>query len=145
MNTPILDAFNAYQSKLSEFAQTIKAQVRAKSSLKRVQEGLGITASMYYQRLNYPQNISIDEVNALSRLVDNDILTQKHTEAVELGKQIAGCINQGLEDAEIPITFLCKKLGTDTSSFYRKQKDPRLWSQTEVERISHIVETIKSL
>lgn len=145
MESDIVPAYNAYKQKLAECAATIKSGVKAVSSLKQLKEKLGLTANMYYQRLNYPQNISTDEVKELAKLLNDDNIIQLFEEAHRLGHQMAAAIDENIKRADITITFLCRKLGIDTSNFYRKQKDPRLWNQAEIERITQIVETIKSL
>lgn len=145
MESPIKQAYTAYQDKLQALAQTIKAQVRANASLKAVQAALEITAAMYYQRLKYPQNIPEQEIDALTKLVQNDTITQRYQEAIEVGQQLSEIIAESLRNAEITVTFLCKKLGIDPSSYHRKQKDPRLWNQAEIERIALVIETIERL
>lgn len=100
---------------------------------------------MYYQRLNYPQNIPIEEVEEIAKLLGDDSVIKLHEEVNRLGQQLTVVLTDSLKEAEVTVTFVCKKLGIDTSNFYRKQKDPRLWSQAEIEKITQIVETIKSL
>ncbi|CAN5396938.1 hypothetical protein BH09BAC4_BH09BAC4_19240 [soil metagenome] len=100
---------------------------------------------MYYQRLNYPQNIPTDEVNALAKLLKQDSLIQLFQEAHRLGHQLTRVIDENVKRTDITVTFLCKKLGMDTSNYYRKQKDPRLWSRAEIEKITQVVDTILSL
>lgn len=145
MEADIITAYNAYRQKLAECAATLKSRVKAVSSLRELKEKLGLTANMYYQRLNYPQNIPIEEVKGLAELLKDDSLIQLFEEAHKLGHQMTIVIDDNLKRADITVTFLCKKLGIDTSNFYRKQKDPRLWSQAEIERITQVVETIMSL
>ena len=145
MEADIIAAYNAYRQKLAECAATLKSQVKAVSSLRELKEKLGLTANMYYQRLNYPQNIPIEEVKALAELLKDDSLIQLFEEAHKLGHQMTSVVDDNLKRADITVTFLCKKLGIDTSNFYRKQKDPRLWSQAEIEKITQVVETIMSL
>ena len=145
MESEVVTAYNAYRQKLAECAATIKNRVKEVSSLKELKAELGLSANMYYQRLNYPQNIPTDEVKALAQLLKDDNLTQLFEEANRLGHQLTVVINDNLKRADVTVTFLCKKLGTDTSNFYRKQKDPRLWSRDEIEKITQVIETIKSL
>ena len=145
MEADIITAYNAYRQKLAEFAATIKSRVKAVASLRELKEKLGLTANMYYQRLNYPQNIPIEEVKGLAELLKDDSLVHLFDEAHKLGHQMTIVIDDNLKRADITVTFLCKKLGIDTSNFYRKQKDPRLWSQAEIEKITQVVETIMSL
>ncbi len=127
------------------YRQTIKAQVRENASLKAVQTALKITASMYYQRLKYPQNIPEQEIGALTKLVQNDTIAQLYKETIEFGQQLSESIAESLRNTDITVTFLCKKLGIDPSSYHRKQKDPRLWNQAEIERIAQVIETIERL
>ncbi|WP_138994227.1 hypothetical protein [Larkinella sp. C7] len=145
MESPIKQAYTDYQEKLQAFAQTIKSQVRANASLKAVQAALEITAAMYYQRLKYPQNIPKQEIDALTKLVQNDAIAQRYEETLEFGQQLSETIAESLRNAEITVTFLCKKLGINTSSYHRKQKDPRLWDKAEIERIAQVIEIIKRL
>ena len=145
MESDIIRAYNAYRQKLTECAATIKSRVKAVSSLRELKEKLGLTANMYYQRLNYPQNIPIEEIKALAELLKDDSLIQLFEDAHKLGHQMTVVIDDNIKRADITVTFLCKKLGIDTSNFYRKQKDPRLWGQAEVEKMTQVVETILSL
>lgn len=145
MEPVITAAYNVYKQKLAECAATIKSQVKASVSLRELNEELGITTSMYYQRLNYPQNIPTDEINAFAKLLKNDSIVSCFEEAHALGHQMTVIIDDNIKQADITVTFLCRRLGIDTSNFYRKQKDPRLWSRQEIEKISQVVETMKSL
>ncbi|MVM41989.1 hypothetical protein GO730_38085 [Spirosoma sp. HMF3257] len=145
MESKIITAFKAYKDALAELATTLKNRVKASSSLKALKEELGLTANMYYQRLNYPQNIPADEIAAFAKLLNDKILIQLYEQTQTLGHQLSNEITDYIKEADLTITFVCKKLDTDPSSFYRKQKDPRLWSKEEVEKIAQIVETIKNL
>ena len=145
METDISAAYNLYKQKLAECAATLKSRVKEVSSLKEINEELGLTANMYYQRLNYPQNIPTDEIKGFAKLLKDDSLIQVFEEAHRLGHQLTVVIDDSLKQADITVTFLCRKLGIDTSNFYRKQKSPRLWSQEEIDKISQVVETITSL
>ena len=145
METDISAAYDAYKQKLAECAAAVKSRVKAVSSLKELKEELGLTANMYYQRLNYPQNIPTDEIQGLAKLLKDDSLIQLFEEAHKLGHQLTIVIEDNLKRADITVTFLCKKLGSDTSNFYRKQKDPRLWNQAEIGKITQVVETMNTL
>ena len=145
MESVITAAFNVYKQKLADCAATIKSQVKASVSLKELNEALGLTTSMYYQRLNYPQNIPTDEINAFAKLLKDDSLVSSFEEAHALGHQMTVVIDDSLKQADITVAFLCRKLGIDTSNYYRKQKDPRLWSREEIEKIAQVVEAINSL
>lgn len=145
METDISAAYNDYKQKLAECAAALKSRVKEVSSLKELENELGLTANMYYQRLNYPQNIPNDEIKGFAKLLKDDILVQLFEEAHRLGHQLTVVIDDNLKRADITVTFLCKKLGVDTSNYYRKQKDPRLWSQAEIEKITQVVETMMSL
>lgn len=145
MESDIIKAYTAYRLKLSEFVATLKGRVKAESSVNAVCDKLGITRNMYYQRLNYPQNIAYDEVTALAGFLKDDSISSIFLEAIELGRNLSSTLTAYLKDAKVTVTFICNKLQMDTSNFYRKQNDPRLWSQEEIEKISHIVETMKSL
>ncbi|GAB4020667.1 hypothetical protein GCM10028808_62780 [Spirosoma migulaei] len=145
MESKIIIAFNAYKGALAELASTLKNRVKASSSLKALKEGLGLTANMYYQRLNYPQNIPRDEIAAFAKLLNDNTLIQLYDQTQAIGRQLSNEITDYIKEADLTITFICKKLDTDPSSFYRKQKDPRLWSKEEVEKITQVVETIKNL
>ena len=145
MESQIIVAYNSYKEKLAEFADKLKSQIKAESSINNVCTALNITRNMYYQRLNYPQNIPAKEVEAIAKLLSDDSIIKLHEEANFLGQQLTVVLTDSLKEAEITVTFVCKKLGIDTSNFYRKQKDPRLWSQAEIEKIMQVIETIKSL
>ncbi|GAB3719196.1 hypothetical protein GCM10027592_62640 [Spirosoma flavus] len=145
MESKIITAFNVYKGALTELASTLKSRVKASSSLKALKEELGLTGNMYYQRLNYPQNIPANEIAAFSKLLNDDTLIQLYDKTQALAQQLSEVIAEYIKEADLTITFICKKLDTDPSSFYRKQKDPRLWSKEEVEKITQIVETIKNL
>ena len=145
METDISAAYNLYKQKLAECAATLKSQVKEVSSLKEIKEELGLTANMYYQRLNYPQNIPSDEIKGFAQLLKDDSLIQLFEEAHRLGHHLTVVIDDNLKRADITVTFLCRKLGIDTSNYYRKQKDPRLWNKEEIEKITQVVETMMSL
>lgn len=145
MESEILLAYNNYKEKLAEFVNKLKSQTKAESSINNVCISLGITRNMYYQRLNYPQNIPLEEVETVAQLLSDNSIVNLYQEANSLGNQLAITITENLKKAEITVTFICKKLGVDTSNFYRKQKDPRLWNQAEIEKITQVVETMKML
>lgn len=145
MESEILTAYNSYKEKLAEFVDKLKSQIKVESSINDVCTALNITRNMYYQRLNYPQNIPAGEVEAVAKLLKDNSIVKLYEEANELAQRLAITITDSLKKAEITVSFICKKLEVDTSNFYRKQKDPRLWKQEEVERIAHVVETMKNL
>lgn len=145
MNTGLMEAYTNYKGKYAEFVDLLKKRIKVVSSVNEVCAALGITRSMYYQRLNYPQNIPPDEVQTLATVLEYDLLKTQVEAAQRAGHELANLIAENLKSVEVSVTFVCKKLGTDTSNFYRKQKDPRLWSQEEIQKISQVVETIKSL
>jgi len=145
MESVVQIAFDAYRTKLAQFASALKNRVKTSSSLKALKEGVGLTANMYYQRLNYPQNIPPEEAAALANLLNDESIIHLYNEAQELGHQLTLVLADYLKEAKMPVTFICQKLNMDTSNFYRKQKDPRLWSLPEIEKITQVVETIKNL
>lgn len=145
MESKVITVYNAYKGALAELASTLKNRVKASCSLKALKEELGLTANMYYQRLNYPQNIPADEIAAFAKLLNDETLVQQYDKTQALAHQLSEEIVEYIKEADLTITFICKKLNTDPSSFYRKQKEPRLWSKEEVEKITQVVETIKNL
>jgi len=85
------------------------------------------------------------EAASLAKMLNDDSILELYNEAQQLGHQLTLVLANYLKEAKIPVTFICQKLNTDTSNFYRKQRDPRLWSLSEIEKITQVVETIKNL
>lgn len=145
MALSLLDAHSAFIEALAQFVTRLKKLVRERSSVLKVCAQVGITRDMYYQRLRYPHNIEQSEVEIMADFLQEPDLLTTFRSAYQAALLIAGILTQYVRDATITVAFLCRKLGIHPSTYYRKQKDPRLWNRGQLEQIVKIVETVRGL
>lgn len=133
-----------YDDELKQASVVLANRIKAVSSVKDVVALLGITRPVYYHRQKRPEAWSLTAINQLAPLLGEEV-SKAFQSAAAKGQALADRIEQEREEAGLSVTFLCKKSGFTTSTYYRNMKEPHLWDLKKLEQMQRIIDTIKQL
>lgn len=144
MKNPLSIAHKEYHDALRQASLTLASHIKSISSVKDTVARLNITRPIYYHRLKRPEAWPLADIETLQPVLGEDVVKSFDT-AVIKGRMLAELIQREIDQAGISITFVCKKSGFSTNTYYRNQKEPHLWDLEKLAQMEKVIGTIKQL
>lgn len=151
----LLELFDDWQKALTEFNNLLKRRVKKyrqtellaqiKVTDKTLSVEKSMTRSMYNARLLHPQYWPLPLLEQFAEVLNCPELITLYSKQSEIIAQLPDQLGNYIKDANTSNAFVIRLLEINQATFYAKQKDPKTWRRSELERIEEIVETLNNL